>query len=118
MNTSNGLSDQPMNNESLSYEQFQEQVRQRREQEQQQAKEALRGAGLDQKSQHLQTIVQALYSVESELKQAENQIQMQMDAQKRQIQLIQQKIHQAMAQVQGDIPFASQSQAMGNKPIQ
>ncbi|MFC4809565.1 hypothetical protein [Paenibacillus sp. GCM10023250] len=102
---------QPVNSQQLTYEQFQEQARLRQEQEQQRAKEALRSVGLDPKSQHAQAVVQALYGVESELKLAENQLQMQMEAQKRQIQQIQQKIRQAMAQVQGTVPGSQQSGA-------
>ncbi|MBM7563308.1 hypothetical protein [Paenibacillus sacheonensis] len=114
----NDLSGQPVNSQQLSYEQFQEQVKLRQEQEQLKAKEALKGAGLDPKSQHLQSIAQALYSVESELKLAENQIQMQMDAQRRQIQLVQQKIHQAMAQVQGSLPNAGSGQSITQNYMQ
>lgn len=114
----NEMSGQTINSQQLTYEQFQEQVKLKQEQEAQRAKEALKSAGLDQQSQQVQAVVQALYSVENELKHAENQIQMQMDAQKRQIQLIQQKITQAMAQMQGSAPNGGTQQYMGQNYTQ
>ncbi|AZN41918.1 hypothetical protein [Paenibacillus albus] len=91
----------PANSQQLSYEQFQAQVRQRELQEQQQAQQALKRVGLDPKSQQVQQVIQQLNSIEKELQQAENQLQMQMDAQRRQIKLIQQKIQHTVAQFQG-----------------
>ena len=87
-----------INSQQLSYEQFQAQVRKQREMEQQMAQQALRNAGLDPKSQQVQQVIQDLQGIQSELNLAENQLQMQMDAQKRQIQNIQQKLQQAMNQ--------------------
>ncbi|REE80112.1 hypothetical protein A8990_12266 [Paenibacillus taihuensis] len=102
---------QPINSQQLSYEQFQAQVRQREQQEQRQAQEALKRVGLDPKSQQVQQVIQQLNGIERELQQAENQLQMQMDAQRRQIKLLQQKIQHAVAHIQG---IGSNSNSVSN----
>lgn len=88
------------NMQQLSYEQFQEQVRQKQEQEQELARMALVQAGADRHSDKIRTVVQHLQSLNSEIKMAENQIQVQMDAQLRQIQLIRQRVQQAETMMQ------------------
>lgn len=91
---------QPINSQQLSYQQFQEQVQQQQELQRQQAQQALRNVGLDPHSQQISKVVIELQNILSELQLTENQIQMQMDAQKRQIQSLQQRLQQAVALVQ------------------
>lgn len=96
----------PMN-QQLSYQQFQEQVQRQQEQERVMAQQALRNVGLDSRSQQIRQLVMELQGIGRELQQAENQLQMQMDAQKRQFQSIQQRLQQAELQVQSSLANAN-----------
>lgn len=106
---------QPINSQQLSYEQFQQQVQQQQEQERIQAQQALRNVGLDSRSQQVNQVLIELQGIQQELSIAENQLQMQMDAQKRQIQAIGQRIRQAEAQVR--MSMNANSNASGIAPI-
>jgi arylsulfatase A-like enzyme len=75
-------------NLQMSYEQFQEQIRQKQERDQVLARQALQQAGADSRSEKLRTLVNQLQQIQSELKIAENQFQVQMDAQRRQMKTI------------------------------
>jgi len=83
----------------LSYEQFQEQVRQRQQQEEQMARMALLQAGADSRSEKLRSLAVMLQGVRDEVKLAENQLQVQMDAQRRQFSQIASRISQMEAQI-------------------
>ncbi|MFD0710764.1 hypothetical protein [Paenibacillus sp. GCM10027626] len=101
----------PINSQQLTYEQFQEQVQMRREQERQQAQQALKKAGLDKDSQQLNQIIVEFHHINEELQLAENQLQSQMDAQRRQIQSIKQRMQQAEQQVKNVIAYMSSANA-------
>jgi len=92
------------NSQQLSYDQFQEQVRQRQEQEQMMARQALLSAGADRQSDRTRAVLQQLSSLSQEIQRAENQIQVQMDAQLRQLQLIHQRVRQAENLIQETLP--------------
>lgn len=112
---------QPINSQQLSYQQFQEQVQQQQELQRQQAQQALRNVGLDPHSQQISKVVIELQNILSELQLTENQIQMQMDAQKRQIQSLQQRLQQAVALVQstfGANAVTAQSAGIQAQPSQ
>jgi hypothetical protein len=79
----------------MSYEQFQELQRIRQEQEQAMAREALLRAGADRYSDRLRTLLGELQGLHAEIARAENQVQVQMDAQLRQIQVIRERVRQA-----------------------
>jgi hypothetical protein len=97
---------QQINSQQLTYEQFQEQVQKQRELERIQAQQAIRSAGLDRRSMQAHQIVIELQNIERELQLAENQLQTQMDAQKRQIQNIRQRLQQAEHSVKAAIAAA------------
>lgn len=78
----------------LSYEQFQQQQRMRQEQEQAMAKAALQSAGADRHSEQLRGLLVQLQELEAEIARAENQVQVQMDAQLRQLQAVRSRIRQ------------------------
>lgn len=106
---------QSINSQQLSYQQFQEQVQQQQELQRQQAQQALRNVGLDPHSQQISKVVIELQNIYSELQLTENQIQMQMDAQKRQIQSLQQRMQQAVSLVQRTFgPGAATAQQAAN----
>ncbi|MCQ6562089.1 hypothetical protein [Paenibacillus mendelii] len=109
---------QTINSQQMSYQQFQEQVQQQQAQERIQAQQALRNAGLDQRSQKVNQVVIEIQNIQHELQLAENQIQMQMDAQKRQIQNILQRLQQAEQQVKSTISAISAEPAQSSIPIQ
>jgi len=90
--------------QQLSYDQFQEQARQRQEQEQIMARQALLNAGADRQSDKTRAVLQQLSSLSQEIQRAENQIQVQMDAQLRQLQLIHQRVRQAESLIQETLP--------------
>jgi hypothetical protein len=92
------------NTQQLSYDQFQEQVRQRQEQEQVMARQALLSAGADRQSDRTRAVLTQLSSLSQEIQRAENQIQVQMDAQLRQLQLIHQRVRQAENLIQETLP--------------
>ncbi len=92
------------NSQQLSYDQFQEQVRQRQEQEQVMARQALLSAGADRQSDRTRAVLTQLSSLSQEIQRAENQIQVQMDAQLRQLQLIHQRVRQAESLIQETLP--------------
>ena len=92
------------NSQQLSYDQFQEQVRQRQEQEQDMARQALLSAGADRQSDRTRAVLTQLSSLSQEIQRAENQIQVQMDAQLRQLQLIHQRVRQAESLIQETLP--------------
>ncbi|XEC95900.1 hypothetical protein AB6A23_04860 [Paenibacillus tarimensis] len=98
---------QPINSQQISYEQFQDQVQKQQELERQQAQQALRNVGIDSRSQQVNQVLIELQNIQRELALAENQIQMQMDAQKRQIQNIQQRLQQTEQQVKATMAAAS-----------
>ncbi len=101
------------NTQQLSYDQFQEQVRQRQEQEQVMARQALLSAGADRQSDRTRAVLTQLSSLSQEIQRAENQIQVQMDAQLRQLQLIHQRVRQAENLIQETLPNL-QTQAPGS----
>ncbi|MFC4101153.1 hypothetical protein [Paenibacillus xanthanilyticus] len=103
---------QGINSQQLSYEQFQQQVQQQKEQERVQAQQALRNVGLDSRSQQVNQVLMELQGIQQELAIAENQLQMQMDAQKRQIQAIGQRIRQAESQVRMSMNASAASGAV------
>ena len=92
------------NSQQISYDQFQEQLRQRQEQEQLMARQALLSAGADRQSDRTRAVLQQLASLSQEIQRAENQIQVQMDAQLRQLQLIHQRVRQAENLIQETLP--------------
>jgi len=100
----------PINSQQLSYEQFQMQVQQQQEQERLQAQQALRNAGLDKGSQQFNQVILELQSIQQELHLAENQLQTQMDAQKRQFQNMQQRLQQAEQHVKQTMSVLNASQ--------
>ena len=81
--------------QQMSYEQFQEMKRIRQEQEQAMAREALLRAGADRYSDRLRVLLGELQSLHAEIARAENQVQVQMDAQLRQLQAIRERVRQA-----------------------
>ncbi|AGA57748.1 Uncharacterized protein TXXE_08135 [Thermobacillus xylanilyticus] len=81
--------------QQMTYEQFQEQQRIRQEQEQAMAREALLRAGADRYSDRLRTLLVELQNLNAEIARAENQVQVQMDAQLRQLQAIRERVRQA-----------------------
>ncbi|MBW7477546.1 hypothetical protein K0T92_22765 [Paenibacillus oenotherae] len=109
---------QPINSQQLSYEQFQAQVQQQQEQQRIQAQQALRNVGLDPRSQQISKVVIELQSIQSELQLAENQIGMQMDAQKRQIQSLQQRLQQAVTHVQSTFGANTNTNAASGSDLQ
>jgi len=97
---------QQINSQQMTYEQFQEQVQKQRELERIQAQQAIRNVGLDRRSMQAHQIVIELQNIDRELQLAENQLQTQMDAQKRQIQNIRQRLQQAEQSVKAAIAAA------------
>jgi hypothetical protein len=86
--------------QQLTYEQFQEQQRMRHEQEQAMAREALLRAGADRYSDRLRNLLVELQNLNAEIARAENQVQVQMDAQLRQLQAIRERARQAEHAIQ------------------
>lgn len=86
--------------QSVSYEQFREMKRAREEQEQAMAREALLKAGADRHSDRLRALLGELQSLNAEVARAENQVQVQMDAQFRQLKAIRDRVRQAESAIQ------------------
>ncbi|GIQ64671.1 hypothetical protein ABEV74_07375 [Paenibacillus cisolokensis] len=86
---------QQPSNLNMTYEQFQEQVRLRELQEQEQARIALQRAGADSGSGLIRQLIQELQNIQQEVQLSANQLQVQMDAQKRQTERLVQRIQQA-----------------------
>jgi len=85
---------------NLSYERFQELKRMREEREQAMAQEALLRAGADRHSDRIRALLGELQRLHEEIARAENQVQVQMDAQLRQLGAIRERIRQAESAVQ------------------
>ncbi|CAM4387956.1 hypothetical protein [Paenibacillus tarimensis] len=100
------------NSQQMTYEQFQELQRQRQEQEQIAARQAIQNIGADRESDRMRSVVQQLQSVSEELQMAENQIQVQMDAQLRQLQLIKQRIRQCESLIQETVTRPAGAQGL------
>jgi|GEM_PF-621324 len=79
----------------MSYEQFQEMRRIREEQEQKMAREALLKAGADRHSERIRALLAELQRLDAEIARAENQVQVQMDAQLRQLKAIRERVRNA-----------------------
>ncbi|OXM16146.1 hypothetical protein [Paenibacillus herberti] len=92
-----------INSLNLSYEQFQDQVRQRREQEQAQGRIALQRAGADNSAEKVRALVNTMQELVQELSMTENQIQVQADAQLRQIRKLKDRATAIEAEVRGSI---------------
>jgi predicted metal-dependent HD superfamily phosphohydrolase len=90
---------QQPSNLQMSYEQFQDQIRQNQERDQMLAKQALQQAGADSRSDKIRTLMAQLQGIQSELQLADNQIQMQMDAQRRQLGQVMERINQMERQL-------------------
>ncbi|HUC90451.1 MAG TPA: hypothetical protein VMS09_00310 [Paenibacillus sp.] len=90
--------------QQMSYDQFKDQVRQRQEQQERLARQALVSAGADRQSDRIRSLLQDVQSIGQEVQMAENQVQVQMNAQLRQLQLIQQRLKQIESAVQAALP--------------
>lgn len=92
-----------INSLNLSYEQFQQQVRERREQEQQQGRIALQRAGADNSAEKVRSLINTMQELVQELSMTENQIQVQADAQLRQIRKLKDRAAAVEAEVRASV---------------
>ncbi|MGN7453689.1 hypothetical protein ACTHPH_02605 [Paenibacillus pasadenensis] len=88
---------------SLTYEQFQEQQRQRREQEMIEGRMALQRAGADSSSEKVRGLVNTMQELVQELSMTENQIQVQADAQLRQLRKLKERASSIEAEVRASL---------------
>ncbi|AJY76700.1 hypothetical protein [Paenibacillus beijingensis] len=91
---------QNVNSMNMTYEQFMDQVRIRREQEMMAARQALQNAGADSQSGRGREILNSMESIIRELELAENQLLVQMDAQQRQLKRVRDRIRETEASIQ------------------
>ncbi|WP_166246200.1 hypothetical protein [Paenibacillus turpanensis] len=91
------MQNQPV--QGSSYQQFMQQVQNRREIEMQQAQQAILQAGADNASQQMRNIVQMLSQIGQEIAQAQKQLHEQMQAQQRQLQQLEQRVTSACQQL-------------------
>lgn len=99
-NFQTGTNFQTGSNLNMTYEQFQDQVRIQREREMLAAREALQRAGADSQSGRGREVINQLEGVLKELEVAENQLLVQMDAQKRQLNRIRDRIRDTETSIQ------------------
>ena len=101
MQTAGGAGPVP---QPMSYEQFQEMKRIREEQEQAMAREALLRAGADRNADRIRGLLVELESLDQEIARAENQVQVQMDAQLRQLKAVRERVRQAENAIRSLLP--------------
>ncbi|MFC4775223.1 hypothetical protein ACFO9Q_00310 [Paenibacillus sp. GCM10023252] len=95
------------NQPRLSYEEFQQQVKQRDEQMQAEARQAILNSGADRNSFKMRDLVIQLEGLTQEVQNAHNQLEAQINAQQRQLKIVQKKIEDITQQFRSTIPGAS-----------
>lgn len=90
----------PIGNTTSSYQQFQQQRFAKMEQQAVQAQQAIKSAGADSFSQKVMDTISALRKISSDLTAAQKQLEAQIFAQQRQIQMMQQNIDNVCNQLQ------------------
>ncbi|QJC52164.1 hypothetical protein HGI30_11760 [Paenibacillus albicereus] len=105
MNSMNPNGQQPQGDSSLTmtYEQFQEQQRQRRDQEMVEGRQALLRAGADSSSEKVRGLINTMQELVQELSMTENQIQVQADAQLRQLRKLKERASSVEAEVRSSL---------------
>ena len=109
---------QPAVPPAASYQQYQQQRFQREEQQARLARQAILEAGADSFSQKVMEAVNALRTVSRDLASAQKQLEAQVFAQQRQLQLMQQHIDQAIAQLQNEFRLIRSAGAPGGPFLQ
>ncbi|MGU3472750.1 hypothetical protein ACLBWT_16600 [Paenibacillus sp. D51F] len=110
MNGQQGASgSEEINSLTMSYEQFQEQVRMKRIQDQEAGKAALHRAGADSSGEKIRGLVNTMQELVHELSMMENQIQVQADAQLRQIRKLKERVSAAEQEVRSSISGGQQT---------